>query len=139
MKDEDWLIRLFRCLPEAERHHALVALAEEVILARLVGKSALETDQEDDRDWLRREAIDDAIESVRPFCEIEWHVGDWWTNILENLFQDGKPDALLGSEKILAGYNELLLDLIKEMSEMQSLGVSTAEAELAADFLRQWR
>ena len=39
--DEFWLVRLFRCLSEEEQHDTLVALAEEVLLARLANVKLL--------------------------------------------------------------------------------------------------
>jgi hypothetical protein len=65
--------------------------------------------------------------------------GTWWTNILESLFQDGMPHALLGSEDYLEGYTENLLWLIEHTSQLQDLAVSQSEAELASGFLQGWR
>jgi hypothetical protein len=137
--DEFWLVRLFRCLSEEEQHDALVTLAEEVLLARLAADTQLWHDDPDTREWLRREAIDQTIESLRPFCEIEHHVGDWWTNILESLFQDGMPHALLGSEDYLEGYEANLLECTEHTSEMQDLALYESKMKLAEGFLREWR
>ena len=135
--DEAWLLRLFRSLPKTAQQDAVVDVANLAVQVHL-GPAFLEPGPLEDIEDRRRDANQQAIDSFRPFCEIHHLVGDYWSNILESLFQDGLDHALLGTEDMVADYEHNLFEIIEHYMAQGDVPYCDSP-RLAAGFLRQWR
>ena len=139
--DEEWLVRLFRCLPEDDRHESLVKFGKRVVLSNFGKNKPILEEGDEYEDW-KLETVREAIRSVKPFHDVEHAVGDWWQVILESLFQEGEADVLLGTRSNLDWSSELLVQIMEETAINESIvfyNVGDPDRYHAEDFLPHWR